>query len=126
MTIEELEKEESRILKMLEQAVPGTTEYQNLKNDLLDIQKARVEMQKLDDSKADQNWKHELDEERVYADRLEAELKSKDARRHDILDICKVGLAILGSLAGIILTGHLEDTQILSQKAFSWINKPKY
>ena len=67
-TIERLMEEENRIREMLEKAVPGTTEYQNLKNDLLDIQKARVDLQKADDQRVDQNWKRELEESRVIAE----------------------------------------------------------
>jgi hypothetical protein len=126
MAIEDMVQEENRIRKLLEKAVPGTTEYQNLKNDLTDIVKMRVEAQKVEDLKVDQNFKRDLEERRMLGelDNQKSEIEAR--RRHDILDIAKVGLAILGSLAGIVLTGHLEETQILSQKCFSWIQKPKY
>ena len=126
MTIEQLEAEESRIFKMLEKTVPGTQEYENLKKDLLEIQKSRVEMQKMEDIKVDQNFKHDLEERKMLGELSNQKAEISAKKRHDILDIAKVGLAILGSLAGIVLTGHFEETQILSQKMFSWINKPKY
>ena len=126
MDIEELIKEEERIQKMLRATVPGSQEYQNLKQDLVDIQKLRLEAQKVDDQKIDQNWRREIEENKVIAEEKANRLKSADTKRHDILDVVKVGIAVLGSLAGIILTGNLEETHILSQKAFSWIQKPKY
>lgn len=126
MAIEDMIQEEERIRKMLEKAVPGTTEYQNLKNDLTDIVKMRVEAQKMEDIKVDQNFKRDLEERKMLGELTNQSQEIEARKRHDILDIAKVGLAILGSLAGIVLTGHLEETQILSQKCFSWIQKPKY
>lgn len=124
-TIERLMEEENRIREMLEKAVPGTTEYQNLKNDLLDIQKARVELQKADDQRVDQNWKRELEESRVIAEEKAAALEEKAKKRHDWTDVLKTSIAVLGTLVGIVITGHMEETQILSQKCWSLINKPK-
>lgn len=126
MSIEDMIQEEERIRKMLEKAVPGTTEYQNLKNDLTDMVKMRVEAQKMEDIKVDQNFKRDLEERKMLGELTNQSQEIEARKRHDILDIAKVGLAILGSLAGIVLTGHLEETQILSQKCFSWIQKPKY
>lgn len=124
-TIERLMEEEDRIRGMLEKAVPGTTEYQNLKNDLLDIQKARVELQKADDQRVDQNWKRELEENRAIAEEKAAAEEAKAKKRHDWTDVLKTSIAVLGTLVGIVITGHMEETQILSQKCWSLINKPK-
>lgn len=126
MSIEDMIQEEERIRKMLEKAVPGTTEYQNLKNDLTDMVKMRVEAQKMEDIKVDQNFKRDLEERKMLGELTNQSQEIEARKRHDILDIAKVGLAILGSLVGVVLTGHLEETQILSQKCFSWIQKPKY
>ena len=125
MTIEDMRLEEERIGKLLEKALPGTTEYKNLQTDLLTLKEARLAEEKAEDDRLDRNWKHELEEERLMTDEKIAEIRSGDSRHHDIWEGLKTAGIIVGSIIGLLLTGELENDRILNSKCLQWIIKPR-
>ena len=66
-----------------------------------------------------------IDEERVQNEAVEASERSRFTKRQALGRLLEIGAQGLVTMTCIVLTGKMEESAILSSKAFSFISKPK-
>lgn len=128
MNQEEMANELARILRLMCDTDPSTEKYEHLLNRYSKLMATFHEELESCNSDLENSSKLKLDEMTLKAKELEMQLKtaeakenSKRAKREAWFGLIKIGLLILGMLAGIIITGSLEQSTILSQKCLSFV-----
>jgi len=130
MNQEDMANELSRILKIMCGLDPTTEKYGDTLDHYSKLMSTFHKELESCNSDLENSSKLKLDEMTLKAKELEMQLRteeakenSKKAKREAWFGLIKIGLLILGMLFGIILTGSLEQSTILSQKCFSFVSK---
>lgn len=128
MNQEDMANELSRILGIMCGLDPTTEKY----GDTLDHYSKLMDTFHKElascDSDLDHRTKRKVDEKMIELKEVELKLREMDtkdnmkkAKREAWFSLIKIGLVILGMLLGIIITGSLEQSTILSQKCLSFV-----
>ena len=130
MIQEEMADELARILGIMCKCEPTTENYGIILDRFSKLMSTFHKELESCNSDLENSSKLKLDEMTLKAKELEMELRAmeakenvKRAKREAWFGLIKIGLAILGMLLGIILTGSLEQTTILSQRCLSFVGK---
>lgn len=121
MSQEDMANELSRILEEMRKLDPTTEKYKTTLDNYSKLMHTLHEELESCDSDLDHALKRKIDEAMLDLKRMEAKNSTKQAKLEVWLGLIKIGLAILGMLGAIIITGSLEQSTILSQKCLSFV-----
>ena len=119
MDQEEMEKELKRILGILSKIDPTTEKYKVGIMNYHELAKTFHEELESSESHLDHCCKREIDELRLDQDKIEEENRKDQAKKERLVNFIKHVLSLLSLGGGIALTVFLEQSSIISQKAFS-------
>jgi len=106
---------------------PGAKEYEDTMRALKGIHELLLADDRVYNERLDKNRQYDLAEEKAIAERREAVEKAKAAKREVFWRLLQAGFTVIGAIICIMLTGHLEESKLLSQKCFGFVNwfRPK-
>lgn len=125
--MDNLIKEFNDLAEKLTKLDPSAKEYEDTLKALKGIHELLMADEKVLNDRLDKNRHFDLEEEKVRAEMKETVEKAKSAKREVFWKLLQAGFTVVGALLCILLTGHLEDTKLMSQKCFSFANwfRPK-